>query len=276
MSSKAPTFPGFTPLSDQVFVKDGEASPSNTTPGSPKVVIIFGWGDGQARHVAKYSDGYRQLFPHAKQIVVLSPIFKALYSDLKQRSENMKPVIEAAFGSSQPATDPEHLHESEVLLHCMSNAGGVNCAATLHAYYDLFKKPLPHQLLVLDSTPGSPHMTFVNLKKMTLWGGFLLFNHAFEHISGRESAPVFSIRAINDEQFEMKTARKLYIYSKEDDIISWEDIEEHVAQARTRGYAADSLAMSGSGHVGHMRMFPEVYWDKVREAWKEAISSTKD
>ncbi|KAJ6437838.1 PaxU [Purpureocillium lavendulum] len=284
---KGPAIPGFTTLSDQVLVRAPDASPPRE--GDPTTVIIYGWGDGLPKHVAKYADGYRELFPTARQVVVLSPIARAMFSDLRQRAEHMDPVVKAVFGEGG---DPE---ERDVLIHTMSNTGAVNYAATLHTYREAHgsktgEPPMPHRLLIMDSTPGSTDMSASNVSRWSramaigtapwfpwpaavtqaIWATFLCLNAVYAFIIGRESAGAWSRRAVNDEAYEARGARKLYLYSKEDDLISWEDIEAHVAETRERGWEADTELFEGSGHVGHMRRHPQQYWATIRASWERA------
>ncbi|KAK7423086.1 hypothetical protein QQZ08_009253 [Neonectria magnoliae] len=249
-SKKRYAFPGFAAVSDQVFVRDGEdLNGKPLPPKQPRVVIIYAWGDAIPKHLAKYADGFRELFPHAKQIAVLSPIFQTMRLNLDQRTEKMLPVVKAAFPpASQDSTDPD---EDSVLVHVMSNTGGINYAATLNAYKQYLNRPLPHRLSILDSTPGSVVLTRENLQRWSyamalgtagwfpwpfivtqcIWGVFLCANRFIEHIIGRESAPLFSVRAMVNEELKQKTVKTLFLYSKEDQLISWSDIETNIADS---------------------------------------------
>lgn len=141
IAAKLSTLPGFMALSDQVFMRPGRGKPE--APASGPDTVIFGCGEGQARHVARYADGYRRLFPRARQIVVLSRTARAAFSDLRQRSRPMMAVVEA-LGEG-----------TGTLVHSLSDVGGCNYAATLHAYRETRDAVLPHRLLVLDSAPGA-------------------------------------------------------------------------------------------------------------------------
>lgn len=287
MSKKGPAIAGFTALSDQILVREAGHHDGARPPATdPDTVLIYGWGDGLPRHVAKYADGYRELFPHARQVVVLSPIAKAMFSDLGQRTAHMAPVVRAAFPAGAGA------EERRVLVHTMSNTGAVNYAATLNAYREARGgAALPHQLLVMDSTPGSTGMTPANVARWSramalgtagwfpwpaavtqaIWGLVLVLNGLYAWAIGRESAGAWSRRAANDAGYETRAARKLYLYSREDDLIAWQDVEAHAAEARGRGWAADTELFRGSGHVGHMRRFPGQYWGAIGRSWRSAV-----
>ncbi|KAH8696227.1 hypothetical protein BGW36DRAFT_297453 [Talaromyces proteolyticus] len=301
MDKGAPSFPGFTALSDQIFIrqpdKENEDNSTHSKPHHVRATLIFGWGDAQPKNLVKYADGYRELNPDSTQIVVLAPISKAVYMSLEQRTQAMMPIVDALFPTS-PNTQAEQTgmsQEHRILVHVMSNTGGIFLAATLNAYREVYNEPLPHDLLVLDSTPGSPVMTFKNLiiwsRGMTLgtanwfpwpfvvtqslWGVFLSTNRFFEWLIGRVPASVFSVAALINEEFETKKARQLYLYSQEDELIPYEDIESHIAEAKIRGYDVDTCVFRGSKHVRHMQMFQDQYWHAIRNSWEDVTKNDK-
>ncbi|KAL2801830.1 hypothetical protein BJX63DRAFT_416507, partial [Aspergillus granulosus] len=291
-----PYFPGFTALSDQIFVRGG-------TPTSEKILIpnqnhvrtliIFAWGDAQPKHVTKYADGFRALYPSAKQIAVLSPIYKALWRTMGQRIEAMKPILDEVF---DPTTCKGDDHDgSGILVHVMSNTGGIAYAATLHAYRNKYGRPFPHQLVVLDSTPGSTDLTFENMKRFALamalgtakwfpwpffvtrglWAMFLYVLNLMEKVLGRTSAGAESVRTVETPELASMDTRRLYLYGKQDGIILWSDIEKHVAKIRDRGWKYDCHVFEESGHVDHMRKSPVVYWKAVQDAWEDASRASE-
>ncbi|KAF4967421.1 hypothetical protein FSARC_5034 [Fusarium sarcochroum] len=288
MSKKArpDKFPGFTALSDRIFIRKGEESAdAKPTAGHPRVIIIYGWGDALPKHILKFADGYRQLYPQAKQIAVLAPISKGFLDHVSKRSEEMHPVIHEAF----PEGTPDASHNS-VLCHVMSNSGCGNYAATLNAYKDLYNRPFPHQLTVWDSGPGDPTFTWENLKCWSnamaigtaswfpwpffvtrcIWGLFLSAIHFHDYVAGREPTPIFSKRVCFDDSFQTKQSLRLFLYGKEDVMIPWQQIEQNVADMRECGFESDAVVFKGSGHVGHMRNDPEKYWASIGEAWAKA------
>ncbi|KAG5655244.1 hypothetical protein KAF25_001997 [Fusarium avenaceum] len=289
-SKKQHEFPGFTAVSGQVFIRDGTELNSKPLPSKhPRVVIIYAWGDAVPKHVVKYADGLHELFPQAKQIAVLAPIIQALRLSLDQRTENMVPVVKAAFPPEyQDGTDPD---EDLVLVHVMSSTGGINYTATLNAYKRLFNRPLPHRLSILDSAPGSTSLDRENLQiwsyamalgtarlfpwpfivTQCLCGVFICANRCIEYISGRESAPSFSLHAMVNEELKSKTVKKLFLYSKEDELVSWSDIETNIAESRRKGYEVECVLFHGSPHVGHMRQYPDKYWAAIKDTW-EAVT----
>jgi hypothetical protein len=289
-------FPGFRAVSDQIFVRDADSAPETPTlsnADSVKVLVIFAWGDAQPKHVTKYADGFRSLYPRAKQLAVLSPIYKAIWRTMGQRIEAMKPILDEVF----PCTsDEKEQHDgSGVLIHVMSNTGGIAYAATLHAYRNKYGRPFPHRLAVLDSTPGSTDLTLANMKRFALamalgtakwfpwpffvtrglWAVFLYVLNLIEKVLGRTSAGAESVRTVETPELASVATRRLYLYGKEDRIILWTDIEKHVAKVRERGWKSDCQLFEGSGHVDHMRKSPVAYWKAIQDAWDASKASNK-
>ncbi|PNH36857.1 hypothetical protein VD0004_g9908 [Verticillium dahliae] len=146
---------------------------------------------------------------------------------------------------------------------------------------------MPHQLLVFDSTPGSPWLTWPSLQRWSravtistanwfpwpfgvtqcIWGFILTVKVFAGWCVGREAAGAFALRVIDDENFETREARRLYLYSKEDDLITSDDIEMYIAESRQKGYQIRVEMFEGSGHVGHMRMHPQCYWKSIADSW---------
>ncbi|KAF3390596.1 hypothetical protein F1880_008967 [Penicillium rolfsii] len=296
MPPKPLPFPGFTPLSDRIYLRN--ATNTNTTtkpapPTPPTTIVIFGWGDGMPKHVSKYADGYHALYPSARILVAISKTFHASNQPLNDRIQAMMPIIDTVFPT--PTGDGGNSPKERLLLHVMSNTGGIFVAAALAAYQERHgtEKALPHELLVCDSTPGGlvfsaqvgrwSRAMAVGTAKMfpwpfivtqALWWVFLWGNYLWERIKGTEPSGVWANRVSNDEQTATRSASRLYLYSKEDEIVWYEDLEENVAQVKRLGYRAVDMEMfEGSPHVGHMRMHPEQYWNRISGCWDAAIAA---
>jgi hypothetical protein len=282
---------GFTKLSKQVYVQQGD--PSSQDPTHPTTIIIYGWGDARPKHVVKYVDGYRRLFPHARIVLIFSPILKALYQTLEARSRTMVPVIEAIYPEMLANPETKDHSDERLLVHVMSNTGGMNCAATMNAYTQLTKGHIfPHDMMVCDSTPGSTDflpnvgpwsramalgaarwLPWPFVVTQVLAAMFLACLHGFGWVIGATSAAEFSTGAVNNPTLSNTSAKRLYLYSKEDDIIHWEDIERHAADALKKGWSVSADVFEGTPHVGHKRGHPEQYWTAIATAWKEAVSN---
>jgi hypothetical protein len=287
MPTKPVPFPGFTAITERVYLRDGHEKAKPSPADDPTTIIIFGWGDGMPKHVSKYSDGFHELFPSARILVVLSGTFHASNQPLESRIEAMMPVIDTVF----PTPTGDGIEDERILVHAMSNTGGIFCAAAVVAYQRRHgaDKMFPHKLLVCDSTPGSVDFASqvgrwsramaVGTAKFFpwplvitqgLWYAFLWANWAWERLRGSEPSGVWANRVMNDTAITTLDSSRLYLYSKEDEIIGWRDLEENVAQVKTLGYEFEMEMFEGSPHVGHMRLHPELYWNRILECWKKA------
>ncbi|KAI2616776.1 DUF829-domain-containing protein [Hypoxylon sp. NC1633] len=289
MAVKGPVLPGFTPISDRIFMCNKDPDSTQISQGSsdkqPTTILIFGWGDGVPKNVAKYVDGYHKLFPTARILMVISSTFGAIYESLEQRTKAMMPIIDTVF----PTLDTSE----RVILHIMSNTGGIYAAAALNAFHRRHgtDKPLPHHLCVCDSTPGglvfstevkrwARAMTlgtakwfpwpFVVTEKM--WWTFLYMLYLIEKVIGREFSGSYSTRVFLDHATATPRAPRLYAYSKTDDLIWWEDVEANAARAKNKGYATIMEMFDSSPHVGHMRLHPDKYWGAIRRCWGDSMA----
>ncbi|EWY81510.1 hypothetical protein FOYG_15744 [Fusarium oxysporum NRRL 32931] len=284
------TLPSITRLSSQVFVQDAEESAHALYLGHPRVVIIYGWGDGSLKHVLKYLYGYRQLYQHAKIIIVLSPMILAMRQNAAQRAKDMLPVIEAAFSGHI-----EKVFVDSVLVHVMSGTGAINYAATLNAYQQKYGCPLPHRMTAYDSTAGGSDFNAKVLFQWSyalalgtrawlpcpffliqlFWAIFIFTGHVSNLIQGKKSLGAISERIMLDETYKSKVVRNLYLYSKEDRLVSWMDIENGMAEAKIMGYTSGGVIFQSSGHVSHMRAHPKLYWGSIEKSWDRAIPTVR-
>ncbi|KAK1773061.1 hypothetical protein QBC45DRAFT_364552, partial [Copromyces sp. CBS 386.78] len=63
---------------------------------------------------------------------------------------------------------------------------------------------------------------------------------------------------------------RMYIYSEEDELVNWRDVEGHLAEARRqKGMKVRGEKFGGTGHVGHARGKgnEERYWGVVGDFW---------
>ncbi|KAJ5152996.1 uncharacterized protein N7482_009474 [Penicillium canariense] len=291
MPPKPVPFPGFTPLSDRVYLRSGNENAKAAPPDQPTTIVIFGWGDGMPKHVSKYADGFHELYPSARILVAISKTLQASNQPLNERVQAMMPIIDTVF----PTPTGDGGNEERVLLHAMSNTGGIFVAAAMVAYQQRHgaDKKLPHELLVCDSTPGglvfsaqvgrwsramavgtSKFFPWPFVVTQALWWAFLWGSYLLERMRGTEPSGAWANRVMNEEEVTTRQSSRLYLYSKEDEIIGYDDLEENVAQVKTLGYrAVDTELFEGSPHVGHMRLHPEQYWNRIVECWKAALAA---
>ncbi|PHH82334.1 hypothetical protein CDD82_6308 [Ophiocordyceps australis] len=272
--------PGFRALSDQVFVREAERTAVARKSTDAETVIIYGWGDAWPQHILKYAEGYRELFPAAKQVMVLTSTANAIRWRMRRCSDKMQAIVDTVFAEASPS--------QRVLVHVMSGVGAVLFAATLQAHMWTKATLLPHQLVVFDSSPVKTDIVYKTFrisraiaiskyKPSTTWYHVLqnyytvatLLHVIAERGLGAENIWDSGTRILNDPNLADSQARRLYLYSKQDTVILRRDVEQQIVEAASRGCKTDRVLFDGSDHVSHARLFPKQYWAAVLRAWQQ-------
>jgi hypothetical protein len=78
-------------------------------------------------------------------------------------------------------------------------------------------------------------------------------------------------RDLNDPEMVRARRGRVYIYSREDKVVDWVDIESHARDAEKIGRMEDVKLdrWVGSGHVAHRGKDSKRYWEAVRRLWEE-------
>lgn len=303
-----PLLPGFDRLSKLVYLYRPDETTTTTSPPStsPKLILIAGWMDAREAHLAKYTTKYQALFPGVPILLVRNFAYhftpgrraKAFPAEMAAAV----PVIESFFlagsevdASTATATAPT----PELLVHAFSNGGAT---ALRHVYAQSHRQPaasrLPRRVTVLDSAPGrfhyarsihafsvgvpyatTPLLRFLVLRLAihVLCASYWVFQLVFGR---RRGALDRTFEAHNDVVLvggRDEEVRRTYIYSREDRMIDYRDVEEHAAEARRRRRGAgeeDEEAgvrvekFEGTAHVAHVRGDEDRYWKVVKETWE--------
>lgn len=86
------------------------------------------------------------------------------------------------------------------------------------------------------------------------------------HLPGRDILEVVR-EQLNESTATVKGTRRTYIYSEEDDVIGWEDVEDHARDAERKGWAVELVKFQTSTHVGHLKQDPERYREVILKTW---------
>jgi len=79
------------------------------------------------------------------------------------------------------------------------------------------------------------------------------------HVFGSENIITRVRRELNDPLLFPTQARRVYIYSKTDDMVDWETVEEHALEAEEDGVIVEKEMFDKSKHVGHLMADPLRY-----------------
>jgi hypothetical protein len=69
-----------------------------------------------------------------------------------------------------------------------------------------------------------------------------------------------------------KTTPRLYMCSKADQAVPFEEIQAHFLESEARGLNVRQEIFEDSPHVAHARAYPTRYWDAVKSLWDSAVS----
>lgn len=291
MTSKK--FPGFTRLSsngNSYLYKPAEPTkpdPSLTTSytkASPKpdLVILSAWMGAAPKHILKYTAAYQAAYPSSTILVITNEIFDIVNRPHWLQRRRIQPAAEFVH-------DFAKAHQgSRVLLHGFSNGGGLQVVQLGTAYRRAYGEGLPASAFAIDSAPGAARDFKEGLKGVSAIAAS--FPPSLKFISTpvtflvvvmfwvmsnifRTKNVIEQIReGLLDENVLSKDMPRVYLYSEEDKLIYYPDVERHAASAEAAGYWVEKVKFERTGHVQHMMKEPKKYWAAVSDVLNEAES----
>ncbi|CCG85166.1 Predicted protein [Taphrina deformans PYCC 5710] len=262
----------FTALSQRFHFTPATALTTPHDPKHPKLILLFGWLGARLRHVQKYAIGYNKLYPSSPIIIV-----RSFPSDMRPLSK---------FGREFSAlTVLLQLHNidltksgNDVLLQSFSNGGCWSLSALMNRM-DPYAVIRP-RTVIFDSCPGrAKYIVFI--RAFISAGNLGILGQAFwtplitlVYFTWKFYCRIRGKDPFGERRREMLHKvcgqRRLYLYSRKDDLISHNDILHHANQV-TEFHAGQEEVMTeefvGSEHVAHMRLDEARYWRLVQHAW---------
>jgi hypothetical protein len=250
----------------------------------PTLVILCTWVNAAPRHIAKYTDGHSALYPSAAQLVLTTSLTDMIVRSESRQQSELAPAIQTIRSIVE-----ENRHNARILLHVFSHGGAHKACQLAIRWRADMGGALPITALILDSTPGygtyrrsldamvlsmspSPVVQAIGIPiahvcLASVW--------TVGAITGSQNV-VQRLRAgLNDNSlFSLQTDR-LYLYSKADKMVWWQDIEEHATTAEDLGCEVDKVRFEESPHAGHILEDANKYWDAIESTWKRAIKGVK-
>ncbi|KAK3320425.1 hypothetical protein B0T19DRAFT_429601 [Cercophora scortea] len=263
---------------------------TTTTTTSPKLIILATWMGARDAHIAKYLLPYTSLYPTSAILLLRSSLRDFLFP--RSGTSTLAaavPYIQTIFppsSSSQTSTTTTTTTTTnpELHIHVFSNGGSL----TLHTLTTLllhspssssFK--FPSHTLVFDSAPSQysyarsliavaapltptqrlvfaplVHLlcTYLMLLNLAAGDGFAKVAAAHNDTAGRAGSEV----------------RRTYVYSEEDALVDFRDVEQHAEEARGRGLRVKLVKVVGTAHVAHARGEEggRRYWEVVKACWR--------
>ncbi|RMZ67903.1 indole-diterpene biosynthesis [Pyrenophora seminiperda CCB06] len=246
--------------------------PASTT---TTLILLFSWNAAAAKHIAKYTLTYQRLFPASRILLI-----RCFTEDIFRSGSAYATLL-------TPAMDLVAEHTSaggEVLVHSFSNGGGNQVNEFAKAWKRRFDgEKMPMRAQILDSSPTKgPWMKShaaisAGLPQSTFWRWFggalvhllLVCTFVADVVMWRENKMVVLCRELNDERvFDVRVPR-VYLYSRADQMVGFEEADEHADIARAKGWDVDKVVFEKSSHCGHVREDEGKYWKAILVAWEK-------
>lgn len=177
---------------------------------------------------------------------------------------------------STPSSGHPH---PKTILHIFSNGGMNSATHLLRVLRSRMDEPLALTGILFDSCPGKGTSYWQSFNAMVLpfpktfvWrllgalAVHLLLSFQRLYIAcGNEDPANYWRRTLLEESSPARGA--YYLFSKEDRMIEWTDVEQHAEEARKKGWRVKEVLFEGSGHCAHLSMNEEKYLEAVKSVW---------
>ncbi|RAK84757.1 DNA repair protein [Aspergillus costaricaensis CBS 115574] len=243
----------------------------------PSLIILCPWyGGATPRRVAKYTGGYRQRYPRTSILLINTSFRDYVARSLHSIDGNLTPATNTITKTLQSTPD------ARILLHVFSN-GGCNTVTQLARAMKSepvnFKSAL--KLIIFDCCPGDSSfdrlyaagaVALPTAQPGRAIGTAVLYSTAKV---GYALQSIKAMRSIDDYRADLNDteifgeARRLYLYSRIDNMIPWKDVEGHMIEASRRGYRVTGVSFEDGKHCGLVMGDERRYWDAVERAWEE-------
>ena len=279
-----------------------------TKPTSGQLIILCTWLGAARKHIAKYIALYRCIAPSARilliessvgilgstfvrrqRVVKYAPAAAAVLDTLAECEHHFPPYSEESSNVYLDAEKKDNrirrsstssnCADPKILLHIFSNGGMSSATHLLHVLHSRMNEALALTGIVFDSCPGkgasywqSFDAMVLSFPKNQIWH-FLgaLAVHCFLIIlalyiaCGNESPVALWWRTPLEEN---PAHGACYLFSKEDRMIDWTDIQQHAEEARRKDWRVMEVIFDGSGHCAHLMMDEGRYVEAVSGIWE--------
>ncbi len=238
---------------------------------SPETVLFFSWGDANARYIEKYTKLYNEMYPSANIILVESGMADFFWRPVQTQHKLVEPVAKMLRDAGD-----DTLH-----VHVMSNAGSKQWCTVNKVYFKLDGRTLSNAPTIIDSAPGRPHFkqtwaalagslpraTVPRIVLGLVLGTILCLMHVAKRVLPGPDVLEATRQQLNEHAPTVMGARRCYIYSGKDQVVGWEDVEDHAEEAEKNGWSVELLKFEESTHVGNFKQNPEKYREAIERTW---------
>lgn len=281
-------FDPLLPIGDNVYLLE-PGQPTGTK--QPALIALCTWlGGATPSRIQKYIDGYRSLYPNSAILLITTRILEisALpFSVLHSRLAPARDAIRRILGL-------EGDRSRSMLLHIFSHGGcntAIQLALSLSKDDDCLNLATCLRGIIFDCCPGgagfgpayqaAAHSLPPSHPALAKGVEKFLLYPAVGLITGLQwmgwMSSIQNLRSqLNGPAVFGSTAQRLYLYSTADQMVSWEDVESHMAEARARTLGSvEGLAFPRSPHCALVRDNADRYWDAIQRFWASSVLSDR-
>jgi hypothetical protein len=251
----------------------------------PSLVILCTWMSANRKHIAKYTQQYRQQYPAAEVLVVESGVADMVYRSKQSQQHRLRPASDILVSHLSSTA-----HQRGAVLHMFSN-GGAQCAVQLAAMLPPDTRRHAFSSIILDSCPGTAtywrtvHAMSLSMPRSSVAKVLgppilhlvlcVIFLALFA--TGAEDVITRIRKQLNDEDLFGHDIPRLYLYSKADQLVPWQDVKSHADDARRKGYVKTSeLMFEASAHCAHAMSHKDQYREAIGALLETRDSSSVD
>lgn len=235
--------------------------------------------------IARYAETYISTFPTSTIILITSSVGSFIYTSESEWRRQLAPAIDVLLGQDDRGDADTDITtgktRGQVVGIAYSNGGAQSLIQIGLAYRSRTLTPLPLSSTILDSAPGSPEITVshramllslpipktpvIRLPASLLLWLYLAITWLYMGVMGVEN-PIDGVRdRINDTTL-FRPGKRVYVYSREDEMVPWEWVEANAGLAEKRGWSVQKERFEGSKHVAHAIVDKERYWSIIKKA----------
>ncbi|KAL0277325.1 UNVERIFIED_CONTAM: hypothetical protein PYX00_004663 [Menopon gallinae] len=225
------------------------------------VIVLLGWAGCQDKYLSKYSAIYEQ-----RGCITLrctAPVV-ATFMRHDRLPKLGKKLLDVIYDMT--------LDEHPIFFHIFSN-GGAFFYQHISFHMQRQERKLQVKGVIFDSAPGEKRFYSVYRALSAIIGGSQWYNvplafvialflflsflimayiKAFLHMKKPQTDPI----VLADEPFNWP---QLFIYSKNDELVRFEDVEKFISMREKRGIRVERLCLENSPHVQHLITVREQY-----------------
>ncbi|EEB10228.1 conserved hypothetical protein [Pediculus humanus corporis] len=240
------------------------------------VIILFGWTGCQDKYLAKYSSIYEKKGCITLRCIAPVSVIFLRHDKFPKLGEKLLHLIYQVSLDKHP-----------IFFHMFSNGGAFFYQ---HVSFQMQKKQLKLQVkgAIFDSAPGERRFYSVYKALTAILGGPSWYNVPLGFCISVFLFTVFLILAILKGIKEFKKPQtdplvlvnepynwpQLFIYSKNDSLVKFQDIEKFADKRKNMGIKIEKLCFDDSPHVQHLVTHREKYINTIMKFLQNCLDSS--